>query len=169
MDIDMRIRGTEFGDALDDFASFPGEFQMEHDEAFLLVEACLYDRVPLLTSPEQVSDLTGISREQAMVEMKYFFGKFRNHCEWKTTSNGIIFLKVYPSFLEIFKRRSGYGTSYRGNKDAFKVDVRKLISVCTTPADSACECGHGKEDHDFDDGSHCVHCRCTKYGKKRSR
>ena len=145
------------------------EFRMDEDEAFLLVEAYLYDRTPLLTSPEDVAAEVGISRDQAMEMLATFAKRFGEHCRWVVASTGQVFLKVSPSFLALFERsfRRNYAPpsfgSGHGYDSATMFPSGRHGNGNTLAPTPPCTCGHAKGSHDFDDGGHCKFCGCTGY------
>ena len=149
-------------------AEVPVEFSMPADEAFLLVEIYIADKVPLWVSPEEISGCVGISREQAMAELRHFYKVYRVHSEWKIASNGQIFLKVLPSFLEHVESSTTLRRSFHSIGDNSWKPQKPRAPAPIPIAESFCRCGHGKGNHDFDDGGHCRHCNCSNYRKRGS-
>jgi hypothetical protein len=82
------------------------EFEMPPEEASLLVEFFLIERIPLWVSIEQVANALDINREQARKEMERFAASHQSYVEWKIFSNGAIGLKVKPAFLDKFTSTS---------------------------------------------------------------
>jgi hypothetical protein len=144
------------------------EFQMPDDEAFLLVEIYIADKIPLWVSPEEISGCVGISREQAMAELKHFYKAYGRHSEWKVTSNGQILLKVRPSFLESVESSAALWRVSHGIGNRLRVVSGLSVHASTPVMESLCRCGHGKGNHDFDDGGHCRRCSCSNYRKRGS-
>jgi hypothetical protein len=147
----------------DDTAGMSMEFQMPPEEAFLLTEIYIMDKAPLWVSPEELSEHIGVSREQALDEMNHFCRVYGSHVEWKVGSNGQVFLKVRPSYRSSVEESATEWRLRHPVREVRRTFVIRKFPDSDGVVTQKCNCGHGKSDHDFDDGGHCKKCNCYRY------